>query len=159
MTAPVNIKLHPATWHLVPHGVADVLRQAVVELQGQLPVAPATVTLELAGLPDGSMRARIHRDQDVHECVVPASETTRTLDEYTATLDRLSHLQPDAPARGFQAIDYARRVLHDELADLFIQALAPTMPLDLEAARRLVTVVVLMLRPTAPGLAVLSRTH
>lgn len=159
MPSPVTIKLHPATWHLVPHGVADVLRQAVSELQGQLAGTTTELTVELAGLPDGSLRARIHRDQDVHECVVPTSETTRTLDEYTATLDRLSHLQPDAPARGFQAIDYARRVLHDELADLFIHALAPALPLDLEAARRLVTVVVLMLRPTSPGLAVLSRTH
>ena len=65
------------------------------------------------------------------------------LKEYLGLWRRLESLRGDGPAAQWEAIDIAKRAVHDEAAGLIAESLASLRP-GLETARRLFTLLALM---------------
>lgn len=112
------------------------------ELEGDLD-EPA---LELVRPPDGSFRFRVYRDgfDLVADIALNRSVVLEFFDEYEATIRQLVHVDRESPVRGFEAIDYAKRVVHDDAASFLREALAGVVRMDLRDARRLFTLIFLV---------------
>lgn len=63
------------------------------------------------------------------------------LDLYGATIERMSEI-----GGSFEALDYGKRIAHNEAAEAMQTMLAPVLTVELEAARRIFSLVFLLLR-------------
>jgi uncharacterized protein (UPF0262 family) len=79
--------------------------------------------------------------------------------EYTATISQLAHVDREAPVRGFEALDYAKRVVHDDAAAALKDALASVVRMDLADARRIFTLFFLLATDLPEELVRYHRFH
>ncbi|MBZ9603092.1 UPF0262 family protein [Phyllobacterium chamaecytisi] len=75
----------------------------------------------------------------------------RLLKDYMLTCESFYDALPNANSARFETIDMGRRALHNDAAELLLKLLAPKVAVDNNTARRLFTLlyVLLMRRPTA----------
>jgi uncharacterized protein (UPF0262 family) len=79
--------------------------------------------------------------------------------EYSATIAQLVHMDREAPVRGYEAIDYAKRVVHDEAAGFLCEAVEHIVAIDLADARRMFTLLFLIGTDLPEALVRYHRRH
>ena len=147
-----EIRLHGALWKTVPSTRADEWRRALDELNHSNTIEAESIdagdepALEIVRPPDGSYQLRVYRDGfDLIERITLDPERLGYLfDEYGATIRQMVHVDREAPVRGFEALDYAKRVVHDEAADFLMDTVAQKLSVELRDARRLFTLIFLV---------------
>jgi hypothetical protein len=146
----IEVRLHGALWKRAAEKRADEWRRALAEINATNAarlVAPVEdPSLEFVRPPDGSFRVRVYASgyELVEEHVLDPARVQELFDDYGATIRQLVHVDREAPVRGFEAIDYAKRVIHDEAAAFLRESLQSVVLLDLADARRLFTLVFLI---------------
>lgn len=146
-----EVRLHGALWKRVGEHRAAEWRRALDELNlaneialvGEAVEEPA---LELVRPPDGSYHVRVYRDgfELLADIALDPASVADFFDEYGATITQMVHVDREAPVRGFEAIDYAKRVVHDEAAGFLRETLEQTVTMPLSDARRLFTLIFLV---------------
>jgi uncharacterized protein (UPF0262 family) len=165
---PTEIRLHGALWRQTPPGRADEWRRALDELNqfnGVLPRQPTGSTeapaLEFALRPDDVWEVRFYADgvRRTDTLELPPVMVAEHVAEYTATISQLAHVDREAPVRGFEALDYAKRVVHDDAAAALKDALASVVRMDLADARRIFTLFFLLATDLPEELVRYHRFH
>lgn len=142
----MDICLHGALWRAASPGRADEWRRVLDELAQMNSIAAVDAevsgaALELLQTPDGEWQFRLLHDgvRRGATCPIPGGLFETHLDEYRTIIERLAHMGRDAPVRGFEALDYAKRVVHDDAAATLMEALQGLVRMELVDARRLFT--------------------
>lgn len=147
-----EVRLHGALWKQVSPRRADEWRRALDELNSHNGIAFADgspcedAAVELVCPPDGSYIVRTWTDgiRPGASVTLDARPLAEHFDEYGTTIRQMVHVDREAPVRGFEALDYAKRVVHDEAAAFISESLASLLTMDLADARRLFTLVFLV---------------
>lgn len=152
----VGFRIHPALVKTAnPARLAEWKR--VLDEYNEAGDAP--VVIEIALPPDDHVQFRV--EQASGPTLVRV--TTRTLEpllaEYAETIRHMVRIDREAPARGFEALDYAKRVVHDEGADLLRAQLRAVVPLEIDDARHLFTLVFLVASDLPEELVRYHRRH
>ncbi len=162
-----EIRLHGALWKSATQERSAEWRRTVAELNRANTIAAGSVSLgeepalELVRLPNQTFVLRLYADgwSRSHEFPFEPAEVQSFFDEYDATIRQMVHVDRQAPARGFEALDYAKRVVHDEAGAWLIQRLRPELELELDDARRLFTLVFLVGTDLPESLVRYHRRH
>ena len=145
----VEVTLHGALWRGAEEARREEWRRMIEEINADNevdPRAPGEFSLELVRLPGGSFQWRLNRDffERVDAVVLDEARLDVLFEDYASTIRQMVRMDRDAPARGFESMDYAKRVVHDEAADYLLGALQPMVSLRAEDARRLFTLIFLV---------------
>ena len=148
----IELRLHGSLWKTVSTTRAEEWRRALDEINADNDVHCSAVedddepALELVRPPDETYHFRVYRNgfDLVTSTQLDGGELSRFFDEYGATIRQMALVDRDAPVRGFEALDYAKRVVHDEAAQFIIDSLRESLKLELADARRLFTLVFLV---------------
>lgn len=162
-----EIRIHGALWKRVGAHRAGEWRHSLDELNQDNGIESALdepldePALELVQPPDGSYRFRVYRDgfDLVADVALDRASVQSLFDEYEATIRQLVHVDREAPVRGFEAIDYAKRIVHDDAAAFLRDALSEVVRMDLADARRLFTVIFLVGTDLPEALVRYHRRH
>jgi uncharacterized protein (UPF0262 family) len=166
----MEVRLHGALWRSATPDRAAEWRTALQEVNDDnrirmrtsaAPLDDAPPSLELVQPPDGPLLARCAPDGvRVTQTLCLESEDLRAcLREYADTIQRLAHMDREAPIRGWEALDYAKRLVHDQAADALRALLDPALELDLIDARRLFTLFFLVATDLPESLVRYHRFH
>lgn len=142
--ASYEVRLHGSLWKSAEKMRRQEWIQALGELNGDLPDEVA-LGIELVRPPGCPWQIRVYRDgTELTDTLEPdPRELERCIHEYGATIRQLVRVDRQAPVRGVEALDYAKRVVHDEAASLLRETLSGHLGLSLEEARKLFTVLFL----------------
>ncbi len=146
-----EVRLHGAVWKRASPRRSEEWRRSLSELNKANHIRGAIdpsddPALEVVRPPDGGLKIRVYRRGfDLERTFELAPDRVEELfGDYGATILQMVHIDREAPVRGFEALDYAKRVIHDEAAGYLMELLAPTVEMDLDDARRLFTLVFLV---------------
>lgn len=146
----MDLRLHGAIWRSADDR-RDAWQRALDELNDEndlrSPAWPeADLSLEVVRLPSGAFSLRLYRDvfERLEEIALDTTALREVFKEYAQTIRHMVHMHQDAPARGFESLDHAKRIVHDEAAAWMQESLAPTVELDSDDARRLFTLLFLI---------------
>ena len=162
----LEVRLHGALWKQATTSRAEEWRRSLDELNASN--ALATVggpleepAIELVRTPDEGYELRLYREgfDCVARVTLDRSAVEGFLAEYSATISQLVHVDRDAPVRGFEAIDYAKRVVHDEAAGFLREAVEDVVAMDLADARRVFTLLFLIGTDLPEALVRYHRMH
>ncbi|TVQ99875.1 MAG: hypothetical protein EA398_11775 [Deltaproteobacteria bacterium] len=139
-----EVRLHGALWKSAEKLRRQEWTQALGEINGTEHDA-VDLGIEFVRPPGCPWQVRIYRDgTELIDTVEPdVRELERCISEYGATIRQLVQVDRNAPVRGVEALDYAKRVVHDEAASILREALEGHIVLTLDEARKLFTVLFL----------------
>lgn len=139
-----EVRLHGSLWKSADKVRRQEWTQALGELNGS-DHEDVDLGIEFVRPPGCPWQIRIYREgTHLIDTVEPEQpEIERCIEEYGATIRQLVHMDKQAPMRGFEALDYAKRVVHDEAAALLRDTVAGHIQLSLDQARKLFTVLFL----------------
>lgn len=148
----LDVRLHGGLWRSVQAARRDEWVTSLDELNGGNTLALVDVAdadepaMEIVRLPSGAFHLRTYADafERVGEVTLDSERLEALFADYSTTIRQMVHVDGDAPARGFEALDYAKRVVHDEAGEFVVQALAPIVQCGKEDARRLFTLLFLI---------------
>ena len=161
----LEVRLHGALWKRLPERRAEEWRRALAEINDGNSIETVQPIedpgLELVRPPDGSFRVRLYSGgfDQVAEVTLDAARVAELFDEYGATIRQLVHVDHSAPVRGFEAIDYAKRVIHDDAAAFLRASIEHVATMELPCARRLFTLVFLIGTDLPEALVRYHRRH
>lgn len=162
----LEVRIHGALWKRATTRRAGEWRHSLEELNASNAIEPVDGTIEDAALelvrpPDDGYRIRLYRDgfDLVEDIELDRGMVQGFFDEYAATIRQLVHVDREAPVRGFEAIDYAKRVIHDEAASFLRETLDGVVRLELSDARRLFTLIFLVGTDLPEALVRYHRRH
>lgn len=92
-------------------------------------------------------------------CALPEALLRPHLQAYTDLLVFMTDARNGEGSRSFEALDYAKKLAHDEAGEMLMEALEPHVPLDLATARRLFTLIFLLLSPLPEAMVTRHRIH
>lgn len=81
------------------------------------------------------------------------------LQEYGRTIEQLTLADREAPFRGWHALDYAKRIVHDESAWALREVLVPELSFDIDQARALFTILFVVAAKVPASLLSRHRAH
>lgn len=146
----MDLRLHGAIWRSADDR-RDAWQRALDEFNDEnLLTAPrwpeADLSLEIVRLPSGAFLLRLYRDvfDRLDEIALDAVALEAVFQDYAQTIRHMVHMHQDAPARGFESLDHAKRIVHDEAAAWMQESVAPVLALNAEDARRLFTLLFLI---------------
>lgn len=147
-----EVRLHGSLWKTASPRRAEEWHRALDELNAHNGIAFADgapcddAAIEVVCPPDGSYLIRTWSDgiRPGATITLAAAQLAEHFDDYGTTIRQMVHVDREAPVRGFEALDYAKRVVHDEAAAFISESLAPLVMMDLADARRLFTLVFLV---------------
>lgn len=123
--------------------------------------AEAELSMEIVRLPSGSFLLRLY--EDVFDRLGEVSLDSEALDalfsDYAQTIRHMVHVEQDAPVRGYESLDYAKRVVHDEAASFIESSMGTMMTVSNEDARRLFTLLFLIAGDLPERLVRFHRFH
>jgi len=107
--------------------------------------ALAHATTVALGLRSGGLLLTLldERERPMQMFPIDASKLGEHLDLYEATI---AHLGDPESLRGFEALDYGKRIAHNQAAEALQKLLEPVLDLQLEPARLLFSLVFVLLR-------------
>lgn len=167
-TPPFEVRLHGALWKEVGAARAAEWRRSLDEVNAHnaLRARPAfdlgdEPALELLRRPEGHYCVRLYRDgtERAHEVALDPQQIAGFFAEYAATIERMVHVDREAPARGFETLDYAKRLVHDEAAGWLRDAMDACLACTLDDARRLFTLLFLVGTDLPEALVRYHRRH
>jgi uncharacterized protein (UPF0262 family) len=142
----MDICLHGALWRTVSTQRAEEWRRVLDELAQMNRIEPTVpgpeaASLELLQTPDGQWQFRLLMDgvRRGATCSLDSGLFDTHLNEYRMIIERLALMDREAPVRGFEALDYAKRVVHDDAAATLMDALRDLVRMELSDARSLFT--------------------
>lgn len=117
--------------------------------------------LEIVRLPSKNFQLRVLRDvfEREAEVTLDAERMESLFKDYSATIRQMVRMDQDAPARGFESMDYAKRVVHDEGAEFMYETLSTILKLRPIDARRLFTLIFLIAGDLPADLVRYHRVH
>ncbi|MCA9299100.1 MAG: UPF0262 family protein [Phycisphaerales bacterium] len=147
-----EVRLHGALWKSTTPARADEWRRALEEINASNSIEASGFevgdepAIEVVRPPTGEYLLRLYRDgfDQAAQIQLEPERMTYLFDEYGATIRQMVHVDREAPIRGFEALDYAKRVVHDEAGEYLMDVLADHVLLDLVDARRLFTLIFLV---------------
>lgn len=161
-----EVRLHGALWKRVTSTRAEEWRRALDELNQDNSITPVgdaieEPAIELVRPPDGSYHIRIYQEgfDRVGSVELDRTSMESYFSDYSATISQMVHVDREAPVRGFEAIDYAKRVVHDEAAGFLRESLEGLVDIDLADARRFFTLVFLVGTDLPEALVRYHRRH
>lgn len=119
----------------------------------------ASTIIEIALPPDDHLQLRVEQPAGASVARVAMRTLNPLLAEYGETIRHMVRIDREAPARGFEALDYAKRVVHDEGADLLRAQLRAIVSLEIDDARHLFTLVFLVASDLPEELVRYHRRH
>lgn len=133
-------------WEVALRELAEEAGIAIREATGLQEEA----TLKLAMLEDVvELRAQVGPDSRVAARL--ALETIRSqVQEYLSIVDRMGKAMSDGTTHRLEALDLAKAIVHDDAATKIQRVLSPSIALDFSAARRLFTLLCILIRDGAP---------
>lgn len=147
----MEIRLHGALWRGVESARREEWQRFLEELNADNGIATLDGTrdddaLELVRLPSGSYQWRLYRDiwERVGDLTMDPDSLEPLFADYSTTIRQMVRMHDDAPARGFESLDYAKRVVHDEAAAYLHGQLSTLVALETVDARRLFTLLFLV---------------
>jgi hypothetical protein len=153
----VDLLVHPALWRTAaPERAAD-WRRVLEEFNVSRARGLETVSIEIVELPELGVAMRVGEEGAL--VTLPGPERDRHFADYGETIAHMVRLDREAPVRGFEALDYAKRTIHDEAAGWLIDVLRPVAVLDLPVARRLFTMLFLVASDLPEELVRYHRRH
>jgi uncharacterized protein (UPF0262 family) len=165
----IEVRLHGALWKSATASRSEEWRRSLTELNtlnallvlGPQWASADDVALELVRPPTGEFVFRLYVDgwTCVATMPLPADAIGTAFSEYDTTIRQMVHVDKQAPVRGFEALDYAKRVVHDEAAAVIIAALDEVLETSLDDARRLFTLVFLVGTDLPESLVRYHRRH
>ena len=163
----LEIRLHGALWREASPARRREWERSLEELNAGNGLEAVGLSaadepaLELVRLPDGTFQARTYRGAfDRHATVaLDISGLAPLFDDYAATIRQMVHVDSDAPVRGFEALDYAKRVVHDEAAEFLARSMGAIANVPFEDARRLFTLIFLIAGDLPEELVRYHRRH
>lgn len=146
----MDLRLHGAIWRSADDR-RDAWQRALDELNTDntlhAPQWPdGDLSLEIVRLPSGAFLLRVYQDvfERLAEIALDPKEVNAVFADYAQTIRHMVHMHEDAPVRGFESLDHAKRVVHDEAAALMQTSLSPVVEATNEDARRLFTLLFLI---------------
>jgi hypothetical protein len=147
-----EVRVHGSLWGAASPARAAEWRRAIAEFNADNAVASDSIApapgaaIELVRPPGGFFHVRIYGDPNELVATVPLEPPTveAHFREYAETIRHLRRLDLEAPVRGIEAVDYAKRVVHDEAGDYLRKALRPWVTVSVDDARRLFTLLFLV---------------
>lgn len=147
----MELRLHGAIWRSGDDRKQEWQRALDALNQHNSIVAPAfadevDLSLEIVRLPSETFMMRLHRNvfDRLGDIQLDPDSMREHFADYTHTIKQMAHLHQDAPARGFESMDYAKRVVHDEAAAFIKNAAHPLFDMPEEDARRIFTLIFLI---------------
>lgn len=162
----IELRLHGAIWKGAGERRGEWQRM-LDELNAENSLASVQaleaedLSIEIVRMPSGTFAFRLYAD--VFERLDTVTLDAEVLDthfrDYAQTIRHMVHVQSDAPARGFESLDYAKRVVHDEAGELMQSALSLMLTMTKEDARRLFTLLFLIAGDLPEHLVRFHRFH
>lgn len=119
------------------------------------------LSLEIVRLPSGAFLLRLYEDvfERLGEVALESEALDALFSDYAQTIRHMVHVEQDAPVRGFESLDFAKRVVHDEAAAFIESALGEMLAVGSEDARRLFTLLFLIAGDLPERLVRFHRFH
>lgn len=161
MSHSLRARVHGALWHQTEPERLRIWKEAIEAFDqlegGDLPAWQ----LEVLQPPGAWFTIRLLDDtgERIRSWSLDASLWEPRLQEYAKTIEQLALADREAPIRGWEALDYAKRMVHDESAWALREELTPDVTLDIDAARALFTLFFLVAFPLPVRLWGRHRTH
>lgn len=146
----MDLRLHGAIWRSADDR-RDAWKRALDELNADNvlrapPWDDDDLSLEIVRLPSGAFLLRLYKDvfERLGEVALDIDALHTVFQDYAQTIRHMVHVHEDAPARGFESLDHAKRVVHDEAAVVIRDAMTPLIEITDDDARRLFTLLFLI---------------
>lgn len=147
----MEIRLHGAVWRSADTQRREEWQRMLDELNADNQMSPKSgeagdFSLEVVRLPSQSFQIRILRDvfERMGEVTFEPERMDSLFRDYSTTIRQMVRMDGDSPARGFESMDYAKRVVHDEAADYVRSVLSEFLNIALVDARRIFTLIFLI---------------
>ena len=145
-------RIHASLWNGISELRAAEWRRTLGEINSANRFVPVSFSpgsesaLELVRPPRAGYQFRVYRDVDEIAATVQLAptETDAFVAEYSSAIQHMLGLRSGADPQGLEAVDYAKRVIHDEAAAYMREVTRPALGMTLEDARRLFTLVYLV---------------
>ena len=140
---PVRVRLSPTVEQERRVALFDLLQEnhfAVVDHDG----GPYVLHLSVEKMRRIRFRVTDEREREIISFPLPLSDLQRLIKDYFLICDNYFNAIKTMPASRIEAIDMARRGLHNEGAELLQQRLDDHVRMDKDTARRLFTLICVM---------------
>ena len=120
--------------------VFDLLNNGKFKLYNKNKTGPYKINIKLL---EWKLLLRITDifDESVTDLKISISGVRRIIRDYQIVCDNYVEAIKTAPLKKIEAIDIGRRTIHDEGAEMLLEAFKEKVELDMDAARRLFTLV------------------
>lgn len=156
LMAGVGFRIHPSLVKTANPARLAEWRRVLDEYND---AADAVTTIEIALPPDDQVQLRVEQATGASVVRIAMKTLEPLLAEYGETIRHMVRIDREAPARGFEALDYAKRVVHDEGADVLRAQLRAVAPIAIDDARHLFTLVFLVASDLPEELVRYHRRH
>lgn len=153
----IDLLVHPSLWRSASAERAADWRRVLEEFNVARNRSRETVTIEIVELPEHGVAMRIGEEGSI--VTLPQAEREQHFSDYGDTISNMVRIDREAPVRGFEALDYAKRTIHDEAAAWLMELLRGRVELDLATARRLFTMLFLVASDLPEELVRYHRRH
>ncbi len=140
---PVRIRLSPSVEQERRVALFDLLQENHFALAGA-DHGPYVLHLTAEEMRRIRFRVTDERERELANFPLPLSELQRIIKDYFMICDNYFSAIKTMPASRIEAIDMARRGLHNEGAELLRERLADRVEMDKDTARRLFTLICVM---------------
>ncbi len=163
----LEVRLHGALWKQATPIRRHEWQRALDELNEDNALSGVAIrdadeaSIEIVRTPDDTWHLRLMEGaySVVDTIDLDAAEMQPHLDEYAATIRKMVHVDRDAPVRGFEALDYAKRVVHDDAGTWLSEKLAGRVRSTHDDARRLFTLLFLLISELPEEMVRYHRVH
>ncbi|MFT7583162.1 MAG: hypothetical protein ACI9MR_004848 [Myxococcota bacterium] len=155
----MKFRVHETVYETATAGREREWKQALFDLNIEVDGHPPLISVGRAA--DGGASFVIESSEGATSEVVLAHATLRrSFRDYLDIIQRLTRSDGGAfGMRDFETLDYAKKLVHDEAGDLVVTALADRCPVDHPTARRLFTLVFLIISDLPEGMIRNHRRH
>lgn len=148
----LEVRLHGGLWKKASVSRREEWTRALDELNG----GNEMLAVDTYATEDGAIEIVYPPTRDYHvrlyegafdrlaEVVLDAEEMKPLFAEYQRTIEELGNLHGSSATRGFETLDYAKRVVHDEAAEFLISSMKPIARVGMGDAKRLFTLIFLV---------------
>lgn len=148
----LEVRLHGGLWKKASTVRREEWTRALDELNDANQIVPVDENnvddgaIELVQPPSGIYEVRLFQGafDQLGEVALNTQQMKPLFDEYERAILELAQLRGSSATRGFETLDYAKKVVHDDAAEYLQQSLTKLVSMTLPDARRLFTLLFLI---------------
>lgn len=161
----LEVRLHGGLWKKAAPKRREEWTRTLDEINQRNELRPAIAcedgAIELVQPPGRDYLIRLYEGafDRLGEITLREQELKPLFEEYGRTIEELGNLHGTSATRGFETLDYAKRVVHDDAAEFLVRSLKPLVEANLADAKQLFTLIFLIESELPEAMVLYHRFH